>query len=194
MELAERAYPERRHLIHFEGAAQIRREIAHAVPFYDGIQNLQARGDAIQWGGSLLCSGGKFPTQTGKAYFSALEPPETQLPPGYFLLSTRRGKQFNSMVQSNHDPLTGSNRDAVFMNAEDARLAGWSEGEAVLVRSHVGELKGRVKLMAVRRGNVQVHWPEGNRLVRRRRLDPACEIPDYNTTVQVIALSEAKES
>ncbi len=195
MDLAERAYPERRHLIHFDGATQIRREIAQAVPFYDGIQNLQAKGDAIQWGGSLLCSGGEFPTQTRKASFSALEPPETQLPPGHFLLSTRRGKQFNSMVQSNYDPLTGSNRDAVFMNAEDARLAGLSEGGAVLVRSHVGELKGRVKFMTIRRGNVQVHWPEGNRLVRRRHLDPACEIPDYNTTVQVIPLSEgARES
>ena len=190
MDLTERVYPERRDLIHFDGAAQVRGEIARVVPFYDGIQNLGVKGEAIQWGGPLLCTGGEFPTQTGKANFSALEPPDTQLPPGHFFLSTRRGKQFNSMVHSNYDPLTGSNRDAVFMNAEDAERAGLSEGGAVLVRSSVGELKGRVKFMAIRPGNLQVHWPEGNCLVRRRRLDPACEIPDYNTTVEVIALSD----
>ena len=32
-----------------------------------------------------------------------------------FVLATRRGKQFNSMVQQDRDPLTGAERDHIFM-------------------------------------------------------------------------------
>jgi molybdopterin-dependent oxidoreductase alpha subunit len=190
MDVAERVYPERKHLIHFDDAQQIRQEIARSVPFYDGIQNLRVKGQAVQWGGPLLCTGGNFPTQSGKACFTVLTPPRTQLPAGSFFLSTRRGKQFNSIVHSAYDPLTGAGRDSVFMNADDACAAGLHEGDTVVLRSDAGELKGRVKLIAIRPGNVQVYWPEGNILIARARLDPSCEIPDYNAIVQVIAAGD----
>jgi len=35
---------------------------------------------------------------------------------GVFELSTRRGKQFNSLIYDEVDPITGANRDAIFMN------------------------------------------------------------------------------
>ncbi len=189
MRLAERAYPERKRLIHFEDAQQIRDEIARAVPSYEGIQKLRKKGDAVQWGGARLCENGVFKTPDGKARFTPLRPPENEIPEGWFSLSTRRGKQFNSMVQARRDPLTGAGRDDVLMSREDARALGLREGDPVLLRSEVGEFHGHVKFMPIRPRNIQVHWPEGNALVKRGVCDPVCGIPDYNAVVQVIPLS-----
>ena len=49
-------------------------------------------GDAIQVGGARLCEGGVFPTRDGRARFSVVVPADAEVPPGHFLLSTRRGQ------------------------------------------------------------------------------------------------------
>jgi predicted molibdopterin-dependent oxidoreductase YjgC len=185
MLVAQRAYPERSHLIHFRDARQIRDEIAKVVPFYDGIQRLRRKGDAVQWGGRRLCEGGRFKTADGKGHFTPLRPPENEVPDGWFFVSTRRGKQFNSMVHGTRDPLNGARREDVFMSAGDAKALQVREGDWVMLRSGRGELRGRVKVVAIKPRNVQVHWPEGNVLMRREVCDPACGVPDYNTLVQV---------
>jgi molybdopterin-dependent oxidoreductase alpha subunit len=190
MELAERAWPARAGLIRFENAQEIRAEIATAVPSYEGIQRLRKKGDALQWGGRILCAGGKFDTANGRAGFTPLTPPANELPRGFFLMSTRRGKQFNSMVQAVYDPLTGAERDELFFNSEDAAALGVAEGERILLRSKTGELRGRVKLMPIRRGNVQAHWPEANVLIERGVRDPQSGIPDYNALVEAIPLRD----
>ena len=35
------------------------------------------------------------------------------------------------------------------------------------------------------RGNLQIHWPEGNVIIRRGITDPAGGVPDYNARVAV---------
>ena len=102
-----------------------------------------------------------------------------------FFLSTRRGNQFNSMVQESYDPLTGAVRDEVFLSAEDAREMGLEEGAHVLIESEAGELRGRVKIMPIRPRNVQVFWPEGNVLIKRGHRDPRSGVPDYNAMVRI---------
>ncbi len=186
VDVARRVYPERASLIAFADSAAIRAEIAKAIPFYAGIERLQRKGDAIQWGGERLCEGGHFPTADGRAHFTPLAPPEAGLPPGRFWLSTRRGKQFNSMLWDGHDPLTGAQRDEVFMSGEDAAALGLREGDTIVLRSEVGTLRGRVKIVPIRPGNLQVFWPEGNVLIRRGGCDPVCGIPDYNAVVEVL--------
>ncbi|HEY3131551.1 MAG TPA: FdhF/YdeP family oxidoreductase [Acidobacteriota bacterium] len=190
MQLAEHSYPDRKHLIHFEDVQQIRDEIARAVPSYQGIQHFKKKGDAVQWGGPRLCENGAFNTSDGRARFTTVVAREQEIPEGWFLLSTRRGKQFNSMVQAECDPLTGATRDAVFMSAVDAQALGLREGEVVLLRSEAGEFRGSVKFMPIRSRNVQTHWPEGNVLIKSNISDPACGIPNYNALVQVIALRD----
>src|SRR5438046_3987878 len=59
MQLGERVRPEAAHLIHFEDGAAIRAEIAKAGPTYDGLQDLRAKGDALQYGASRLCEIGR---------------------------------------------------------------------------------------------------------------------------------------
>ncbi|MGZ4965398.1 MAG: FdhF/YdeP family oxidoreductase, partial [Limisphaerales bacterium] len=97
-ELAATVYPERAHLLKCETGWKMREEIARVVPFYDGIQNLRKTGDAIQYGGAHLCADWKFPTIDGKAHFKAVPLPNISKPAGVFEISTRRGKQFNTLI------------------------------------------------------------------------------------------------
>jgi anaerobic selenocysteine-containing dehydrogenase len=144
------------------------------------------KGDQFQWGGPHLCAGRRFPTADGRAHFQPARPPQLDAPPlpaGTFVLATRRGKQFNSMVQRERDPLTGADRDHVFMHPADAAQWGWRRGEAVLVRSAVGTMRGRIFYADVARGTLQAHWPEANVLIRAGVVDPGGGVPDYNAQV-----------
>lgn len=186
-ELAARIRPERAHAVAFADAHAVRADIARAVPFYAGIEGLRHKGDMVQWGGTRLCEGGRFGFPDGRARFVAVEPPELDIPEGHFHLTTRRGKQFNSMVQAARDPLTGSLRDHVFMAAEDATALGLSDGDAITLRSEVGAMTGRVRIAPVKPRNLQVHWPEANPLIRRDVVEPQCGIPDFTAVVEVVA-------
>ncbi len=185
MDLAERALQDSRHLVHFADAAAIRSEIAKAIPAYDGIQNLKARGDVFQYGGPRLCEGGTFPTPEGKARFTPLRLPDVDIPEGYFLLSTRRGKQFNSMVHGDVDFLLGARRNDVLVSAEDVKALGVGGGDAIVVSNELGSYRGRVRIAPIRPRNIQIYWPEGNVLIRRGIVDPQCEMPDYTALVRL---------
>jgi molybdopterin-dependent oxidoreductase alpha subunit len=191
LDLARRVDPERAHLVAFKTGQQIREEIARVIPSYRGIDTLRRAGDQIQWGGARLCDGWVFPTPDGKAHFDPVDPPELRVPDGRLLLSTRRGKQFNSMVFKGTDPLTGAKRDALFMAADDARAHGLAEGDRVLVRSDDGEVEAGVRISDIRPGNVQMFFPEANPLVRPGRRDPVALVPDYNATVEVLPIASA---
>jgi molybdopterin-dependent oxidoreductase alpha subunit len=186
MLVAEHTFPNRKHQIHFKDAQQIRCEIAQTVPSYAGIEKLKKKGDAVQWGGVRLCEGGQFSTPDARAVFTALKPPEHRLVDGWCFMSTRRGKQFNSMVHGARDPLNGAKRDDVLMSAVDAAGQGLSDGDPILLHSATGEMHGCVKIAAIKPRNLQVHWPEGNRLLPRDVYDSESGVPDYNTLVQVI--------
>jgi len=166
----------------------LRSEIARVVPSYAGIEFLERTGDAVQWGGRHLCPGGRFPTPDGRARFSVLEPPTPDVPEGRFLVSTRRGKQFNSMVWDDVDPLTGATRDAVYLDHADVEALGLSDGQRVLLRSDVGEMAARVHVSRLPRGSAQVHWPEGNVLIPAdaEHREPGSRIPDYQAIVEIV--------
>lgn len=185
-DVAARAHRDRGDLIRFGDAAEIRDEIAAAVPFYEGIQHLRAKGDAVQWGGPRLCEGGVFPNPDGRARFTPLRPPDLDIPDGWFYLSTRRGKQFNSMVQRDLDPMIGARREDVLISAEDARALGLHDKDAVTVRNDVGLFRGRCKISRIKPRNVQMYWPEANLVIRRGVVDPSCGMPDYNALVQLV--------
>jgi molybdopterin-dependent oxidoreductase alpha subunit len=185
-DIARRVRPEQADAFGCESAAAIRAEIARVVPAYAGIENLHATGDAIQIGGERLCEGGVFPLPDGRARFAVVAPERRAVPEGQFVLSTRRGKQFNSMVWNEVDPLTGAGRDALFLAAVDADRLGVRNGEAVFVRSQCGELRARVHLAAIRPGNVQMFFPEANPLLAPTRREPTSGVPDYNAVVEVV--------
>lgn len=197
MLIAEHARPDLRHLIHFESASDIRGEIARMVPAYAGIEHLERVGDQVQWGGERLCESvvdgvitPKFATADGRAHFSPISIEES--PSAGLRLTTRRGKQFNSMIQRERDPLTGASRDSVLMSEEDAMRLGLKDGQRVVVRSSTGEMECRCMISPMTPGNVEVHWPEGNVLIARNNVDAECGIPDYNTTVEVVPIGRGR--
>jgi anaerobic selenocysteine-containing dehydrogenase len=89
------------------------------------------------------------------------------------------------MVQESRDGLTGAVRDAVLISEHDAERLGLSHGDPVRLRSEAGALIGRAHLAAIAPGNVQVHWPEGNRLIGSGRRSPEAGIPDYTAAVSI---------
>jgi anaerobic selenocysteine-containing dehydrogenase len=188
-ELAGTVHPERAHLLKCENGQAIREEIAQVVPFYYGIQRLGKTGDAFQYGGPHLCAGWKFPTADGKAHFRAVPLPNLDREPGAFEISTRRGKQFNTLIYAEIDPITGAARDAVFMNPEDAAELHLRNRDRVALFNDLGRMEVRVFFAPIARGNLQVHWPEANHLIRRGVVDSVGGVPDYNAQVKVEKLA-----
>jgi molybdopterin-dependent oxidoreductase alpha subunit len=186
-EVARRVHPGYADQFGCETADAIREEIARVVPAYAGIERLRQTGDQVQVGGAHWCAGGVFPTADGKARFTVVAPAEREVPDGQFVLSTRRGKQFNSMVWKDVDPLTGAPRDALFVAAVDATALGVDDGDAVLVRSPHGEMKAHIKIAAIRPGNVQAFFPEANRLLSPTRRDES-GVFDDNAVVEVVPI------
>ena len=184
-EAALRARPDEARAIGLSDAQSIRNEIGAAIPLYKGIESLTQKGDQVQWGGRSLYADGRFATSDGKARFARMSAAmPSSASPGRFLLSTRRGKQFNSMVQRDIDPVTGASRDDILISAEDLVRLGLDEGARVSLRSEFGTFSGRLRTASIRLGNLQVHWPEGNVLLSAR-VDPESVEPDYNANVIV---------
>jgi len=199
-EMAAATYPERAAQLGCETGWQMREEIARVVPFYDGVQHLNQTGEAFQYGGPHLCADGKFPTADGKAHFKAIALPaepvkssggttfrnrQSAVGSRQFMVSTRRGKQFNSLIYAEVDPLNGAPRDAVLMSAEDAAELLLIHGDRVTLRNELGTYAARVHLAPIASGNLQVHWPEANHLIPRGIVDAGGGVPDYNMRVTV---------
>jgi molybdopterin-dependent oxidoreductase alpha subunit len=176
--------PAQREQFGYRDTREIRAEMARLMPLYRGIEKLEKEGDSVQWGGPQL-GGDRFPTPDGKAQFSSIAPPRVDVPLGQFLLTTRRGKQFNSMTYGARDPLTaGMRRDAILLDPRDWAELGIREGERIRVVSPSGSLEATASAGPCRRGHAQGFWPECNALLGRK-YDPASGEPDYNTTVRI---------
>ena len=185
-DLAAAAWPERAHLLGGADGWALREEIARIVPFYDGVQHLRKTGDAFQYGGRHLCAGGAFPLPGGRAVFATPDlPPPPRVDDGTFSLRSRRGKQFNTLIYAEVDPLNGAARDAVLMNADDAARLHLVHGDPIVLRNALGTFEGRVFLAPIAAGNLQIHWPEGNHLIDRDRRDADSDTPDYTTRVRI---------
>ena len=109
---------------------------------------------------------GDFPLPDGRGRFTAAGARRSRsCPTGTFTVATRRGKQFNSMVHAEVDPLTGAGRDAVYIDEADARALGAGDGAPVRLRSEAGSFDGHLKVVRLPARSLQVHWPEGNVLI-----------------------------
>lgn len=184
-DVARAARPEKAHLLDFSDAAAIRADIAKTIDFYAPIAELSKKGDQFQWGGQRLCEGGVFPLPGGKARFRSFEPPDLSLSNGELFLTTRRGKQFNSIVQKDVDQLTGAARQDVLISKQDMERLGIAAGQPLELRSEHGVFRGRAFEAPITPGNVQLHWPEANVLLDPDRIDPGGRVPDYGTRVRV---------
>jgi molybdopterin-dependent oxidoreductase alpha subunit len=186
-EVARRVRPDLTGRFAWATNEELRREIAEVVPSYAGIESLREPGDNVQYGGRHLAPGGQFPTPSGRGRFTPVRPPADRLPAGMFEVSTRRGKQFNSMVYADTDPLNGAERDHVLVSHRDAKALGLEDDDAIVLRSEAGEYRGRVRRVKLPAGTLQVHWPEGNVLLPSgpEHREPKSHVPDYTAVVSL---------
>jgi predicted molibdopterin-dependent oxidoreductase YjgC len=185
VEVARSARPELAPFLAWNGTAEIRDEMARVMPMYAGIDKLERAGQWVQWGGPRLFTDGFGRMPAGRARFTNVSVPKIVIPPGMFHLTTRRGKQFNSITFESKDALMGAHaREEVLMCPADASVLGVSEGDAVRLRSEVGEWVGLVRLAPMKPRHVQTYWPETNVLITRR-FDPVSGEPDYNAVVTI---------
>ena len=169
----------------WSGPADIRREMAEAMPLYAGIESLEREGQWVQWGGKHLFTDGFAKMPGGRARFTDVRLPETAIPAGRFLMTTRRGKQFNSMTYGRRDPLMGGHtRQDVLLATSDAASLGVADGDAIRLVSEAGTWDGIARLAPMKPRHVQTYWPETNVLITRRS-DPVSGEPDYNAFVRI---------
>jgi len=193
-ELAARLRPERADALRFPDTAALRAEIARVIPLYDGIQHLAEEGDQFQWGGERLGTDGRFPLPGGRARFTPLRPPKNAVPEGRFRLSTRRGKQFNSMVFGSVDSLLGAGRDAVFLARSDLDRLGLTPGDAAVVRSAAGTFRGRAEPADLMPGTVMLYWPEANVLIPGEAMETRSGMPAYRDAVVDVLPGDGNEA
>jgi molybdopterin-dependent oxidoreductase alpha subunit len=184
-DVAASAWPERAAPLRGVTGQALREEIARVVPFYEGVQHLKKTGDAFQYGGRHLCRDGFCATSDGRAHLRPVNLPEAAPDDGTFHVSTRRGKQFNSLIYAEVDPLNGAPRDAILMSDEDAARLHLKQGDRIALANDLGRYAGTVFLAPLAPGNLQVHWPEGNVIVHRGRVDALSGVPDYNARVRI---------
>jgi len=169
-EIAARAKPSLATHLRFGSTAAVRAEIARVIPDYAGVELLADPGDQFQIGGPRLCDGGAFATPDRRARFGRFHEAAADGEPDAdaFVLITRRGKQFNSIVHQDVDPLGGLARDAVVLAPAAAARLGLSDGARVWVENDRGRVTGRLRIGPLSERAVMLHWPEANVL-----LDPA---------------------
>jgi predicted molibdopterin-dependent oxidoreductase YjgC len=181
--IAVAARPGTARALAWQGPADIRREMVRAMPLYAGVERLEREGQWVQWGGERLFEDGFSRMPDGRARFSPVPVPRVEIPPGYFYLTTRRGKQFNSMSHGGRDFLMGSSsRRDVLMNPEDAQRLGIRDGQEIRLSSGAGTWIGIARFSAMKERHLQAYWPETNVLITRRS-DPVSGEPDYNALV-----------
>jgi molybdopterin-dependent oxidoreductase alpha subunit len=194
VEVALAARPDLAPRFAWRGPADVRAEMAAAMPLYAGIDHLEREGQWVQWGGERLFTDGFARMPDGRARFTPVQLPEIMIPPGWFYLTTRRGKQFNSMTLGTRDALMGADdRRDVLIHTDDAADLGLRDGDEVRLRSDVGQWVGIVKTAPMKRRNLQAYWPETNVLITRR-FDPVSGEPDYNCLVTLERVEPAGSS
>lgn len=187
IEIAKRVKSEDGELIEFEDPDGIRQDLSSTIPTYKPIKDLSEKGDQFQWGGPRLYEDYEFNTPDGKAHFETANLHDRTPEEDQFYVTTRRGKQFNSMVWDDHDDATNSERDDVFMSESDARRLNLQAGDSILLKSEHGEMQGRVHVTdRMKTGNLQIHWPEGEALIEPGVTDPSCGIPEYDAFCEVV--------
>jgi anaerobic selenocysteine-containing dehydrogenase len=191
VDLARRVRPDLADKIGFGSTAAMREEIARAVSFYQGIETLNKKGDSVQYGGPMLCADWNFPTPDGKAHFYLSDLPQQLTTEDEFMVVTRRGKQFNSIVHQDLDPMNKQLRDAVLMNKDDVSRLGLREGERVVLENAFGKYAGKVVIAPIAVKTLQVHYPESNVLVDPKARSKLAQIPAYKEVV--VSLRRANE-
>src|SRR5262249_37629359 len=120
-------------------------------------------------------------TADSKAHFKIPVGEQPELGTGEFVIVTRRGKQFNSMVHEDKETMNRLERRAILINRDDARQMGFADGDEAQLANTFGVFQGRLAFADIASGTIEVYWPEGNVLIDPNALSPQANIPAYKS-------------
>ena len=168
-----------------ESHERIRTLIADVIPGLEPMADIdRTRGEFYIAGRRLDTP--RFPTDSGKARFHAVELPAAPAPRErqVRLMTVRSEGQFNTVVYEEEDVYRGQERrDVVLISPQDMQRWGLTRDQRVTVRSSVGEMRGRlVRPYDVRPGNAVMYYPEANMLVPRD-VDPRSKTPAFKAVL-----------
>ena len=173
----------------------IRDHIEHVVP---GFERFNER--VREPGGFYLPIPPKdrvFTTPSGRAQFSVTPIRPWDLKHGEFLLMTiRTHDQFNTVVYGMDDRYRGitNDRHVVFINRDDCREAGFSEGQRVNLTSHFAGRERHVHGFSlvgydIPRGCLAAYFPETNPLVALESVADGSNTPASKSIVVTLQVS-----
>jgi len=145
----------------------------------------------------------KFDNEIGKALFTVHPIPRNELGPGKFILMTIRSHdQFNTHIYGLDDRYRGiyNGRRVLFMNPEDVKEAGLTQGQIVDLTSHFGDGEKRyachfqIAPYPIARGCTATYFPEGNVLVPINSVAERSNTPTSKFVVISIAPAADAES
>lgn len=150
---------------------RIRDHIARVVPGFENFNERIARD--IFYLPNAARDHRTFHTKLGKALFTVHPIPRNEMPAGHYILMTIRSHdQFNTHIYGLDDRYRGvyHGRRVLFMNPEDVRAAGLTQGQFVDLTSHFrGETRSarhfQIAPHNIARGCTATYFPEGNVLV-----------------------------
>src|SRR5688572_18749559 len=135
----------------------------------------------------------RFPTESGKARFHAVELPAGPAPcDGQLRVMTVRSEgQFNTVVYEEEDIYRGQERrDVILMNESDMRRMGLAADQRVDVSSESGTMHNiLIRPFDISEGCALMYYPEANVLVSRT-VDPRSKTPAFKSAVVRLMPSE----
>ena len=158
----------------------IRQAIAQVIPGYAAIGEIERTKREFQIDGRTFHEP-RFATESGRARFHAVAPPDNRLAPNRLRLMTVRSEgQFNTVVYEEEDLYRGQERrDVILMSPDDVRRLGLRTDQRVRVEGDGGELEGvLVREADIPAGNAVMYYPEAN-VVLPRTVDPSSRTPAF---------------
>jgi len=185
-QIAIATHPQLEDALGYPDTQAIRDEIGVTMPVYAGIETLKEEGDWIQWGGPHLGARGHFPNMPDdRARFGTMPVPDRTPDDGLYIVTNRRGKQFNSMIFADDDTIQGGlTRTDIFMSPADAQRERLRDGDPVRLSNEHGLLDGTIRVTEMSDGHLQVYWPEANVLIPLV-YDPQSREPDFNANARL---------
>ncbi|RMG21811.1 MAG: histidine kinase [Methanobacteriota archaeon] len=156
---------------------RIRDFIGKTIPGMQAISNVKEHEFTIE--GRILHTP-QFNTKNKKAHLKVLAPPDARPPPGKFNLTTFRSEgQFNTIIYDDEDVYRGStHRNVIFINSKDLLDLGIKDGDLVKVVSDFDSVVVEAFEAPIRRGNVAMFFPEGNKVIPPI-IDPLSKTPVF---------------
>lgn len=179
----------------FKTHQSIRHAIAATVPGMQPMADIDVAKAEFHVNGRLLKTP-QFSRTGGRARFALNKPPVNSSSRAFRLATVRSEGQFNTLVYENDDSYRGTqSRWCIFMNREDIRALGLSEGDLVDVSSDAGEMLAlQLVPFDLPRGNTLAYFPEANELVTSE-IDPRSRTPAFkNVAVDIQPNADTKTS